>query len=168
MPVYTKETLKSLMEGTLPWQTTKQIMSSEKDSDRFEKYLEILQESVSWTDRIVVPLAENLHVVRKVVLDSPEFIVKCTCGHEFCDYRKNWKMDALIYVRDTGEKMEEVLTYTADPEWCVIREYYCPGCHIQLEVEAVPPGYPVLFDFLPDLEAFFKSHPNLRRKILET
>lgn len=60
------------------------------------------------------------------------------------------------------------MTYAADPEWSVIREYYCPECNIQLEVEAVPPGYPVIFDFLPDLEAFFKSHPNLRSKILET
>jgi acetone carboxylase gamma subunit len=28
-----------------------------------------------------------------------------------------------------------------------------PGCGELLEVEAVPPGCPILFDFLPDLDA---------------
>ncbi len=33
----------------------------------------------------------------------------------------------------------------------------CPGCRTQLEVEAVPPGYPVIFDFEPDLETFYRE-----------
>ncbi len=36
-----------------------------------------------------------------------------------------------------------------------LREFYCPGCHALLEVEAVPQGYPIVFDFLPDLETFY-------------
>jgi len=36
-----------------------------------------------------------------------------------------------------------------------LREYFCPGCKSQLDVEAVPPGYPIVFNFLPDLEAFY-------------
>jgi acetone carboxylase gamma subunit len=36
-----------------------------------------------------------------------------------------------------------------------LREFICPGCYTLLEVEAVPPGYPVIFDFKPDLEAFY-------------
>jgi acetone carboxylase gamma subunit len=27
----------------------------------------------------------------------------------------------------------------------------------QLEVEAVPPGYPVVFDFLPDIDTFYEK-----------
>ena len=42
-----------------------------------------------------------------------------------------------------------------DPEWNHLREYFCPGCKTLLEVEAVPPGYPVIHDFLPDLEGFY-------------
>ena len=38
-----------------------------------------------------------------------------------------------------------------------IREFICPGCGTLLEVEAVPPGYPVTFDFLPDLEGFYEQ-----------
>jgi len=37
-----------------------------------------------------------------------------------------------------------------------IREYICPTCATLLEVESVPPGWPVIFDFLPDLESFYE------------
>ncbi len=35
------------------------------------------------------------------------------------------------------------------------REYYCPKCGTLLEVEYVTPGYPVVMDFLPDIEGFY-------------
>ncbi len=38
-----------------------------------------------------------------------------------------------------------------------IREFICPGCATLLEVEAVPPGCPIVFDFLPDLETFYRD-----------
>ena len=38
-----------------------------------------------------------------------------------------------------------------------LREYYCPGCLRQLEVEALPPGYPVVHEFLPDVEGFYAA-----------
>jgi len=40
---YTKQDLKDLYEGNLPWPKVKEIMSRPKDDDRFEKYVEILQ-----------------------------------------------------------------------------------------------------------------------------
>jgi acetone carboxylase gamma subunit len=39
----------------------------------------------------------------------------------------------------------------------LLREYFCPGCLALLEVEAVPPGYPVIHDFVPDLEGFYEA-----------
>ena len=47
-----------------------------------------------------------------------------------------------------------------------LRELICPGCAALLEVEAVPPGYPLTFDFLPDLETFYSDW--LGREIDET
>jgi acetone carboxylase gamma subunit len=44
----------------------------------------------------------------------------------------------------------------SDPEWMELREFYCPGCFALLEVEAVPPGYPVLFDFQPDIDGLYE------------
>ena len=165
MSSYSKETIKALMEGTLSWQKTKQIISGEKDEDRFERYLQILQEKVPWPETIVVPLTDSLFVIRKREGSAGSLIVKCECGHEFCTYQENWKMHARIHVRDTEELIEQIMPYSSDTDWMVIREYYCPECFKQLEVEAVPPGYPVLFDFLPDIEGFYRLNPELKKKI---
>jgi acetone carboxylase, gamma subunit len=150
-----KEVLKDLIEGKLDWSRIKQIMSTPKDSDRFIKYLALAQERVGWPEKILLPLGEHLYIVAS----NGARIVKCDCGQEFGDWRENWKLRALIYSRDTREKLEEIYpgARCPDPEWCEIREFYCPGCGTQLEVESVPPGYPITFDFLPDLDAFYEQ-----------
>ncbi len=108
------------------------------------------QARVPWLEKILVPIGEHLYVVQK----GEERIVKCSCGYEFGDYRQNWKRQALVYVRETEEALEEIYhgPRKCDPSWMVLREFYCPGCVTLLEVEAVPPGYPLVFDFLPDLD----------------
>jgi acetone carboxylase, gamma subunit len=69
------------------------------------------------------------------------------------------KESALIYERDTDEKLEEVFRgpRKTDHDWQVIREIYCPGCGVMLDVESVAPVYPLVFNFLPDFEAFEKN-----------
>lgn len=150
-----KEKIARLIDGELPWDEVKIMISEPKDADRFDKYVAVLQERVPWPERILLPLAEHLYVVQK----GSERVVKCDCGYEFGDYRENWKLDALIYVRHSMEQFAEVGIphLMSDPQWCELREYYCPGCGAQLEVEAVPPGYPVLFTFRPDLESFYQE-----------
>ena len=152
---YTRQEIEELIDGKLPWPRVREIISDPKDDDRFEKYLEIMQDRVPWKGRILLPLAENLYIVQK----AGERIVKCHCGYEFGDYRVNWKLKALIYVRDSEEKLEEICAgpRKPDPKFCDVREYYCPGCGVQLEVESVPFGYPAIFDFLPDLDAFYRD-----------
>jgi acetone carboxylase gamma subunit len=154
---YPKEVIKELIEGKLPWERVKWIASAYKDGDRFEKYVEILQEKMPWKERILLPLTDELYIVEK----GKDRIVKCSCGHEFGDYRQNWKLKALIYVRHTEEEIDELYpsAYESRPplDLCEIREYYCPGCANQLEVEVVPFGYPIIFDFLPDLDTFYRE-----------
>ncbi|HTY55910.1 MAG TPA: acetone carboxylase subunit gamma [Candidatus Binataceae bacterium] len=155
MNTYPKDLIRDLIDGRLPWPTTKQVMSDFKDAGRFETYIEILQERVSWQERILLPLGEHLYIVQK----GKARIVKCDCGHEFGPYTENWKLSASIFVRDTDEKLEEIYpgARKCDPDWMEIREYCCPGCQTQLETEAVVPGYPIVFDFVPDLEAFYRD-----------
>jgi len=74
-------------------------------------------------------------------------------------------MKAMIYVRDKDEALEEIMPYSSDGHWNTIREFYCPGCMSQLEVEAVPPDYPIIFDFLPDIEGLYNERPALKKKI---
>ena len=86
-------------------------------------------------------------------------IVKCTCGHEFGDYRDNWKLKALIHVRKSRKKSRKSIPIRELLIRNIVksREYYCPGCGTQLQVETVPFGYPVVFDFLPDLDSFYQE-----------
>ena len=155
---YSKEVIRDLIEGKLPWYQLKPIISGYKDDDRFEKYVEVLQEKVPWKDRILLPLTDELYIVRK----ENDRIVKCSCGHEFGDYRENWKLKALIHIRDTQKELDEIYPYPSkpEPEYCEIREYYCPGCGTQLEVDSVPFAYPAVFDFLPDLDSFYRDWLN--------
>ena len=152
---YSKEDLRDLFEGRLAWEKVMSIMSKPKDDDRFEKYIEILQERVPWSDRILMPLGEHLSVVEK----DEDRLVKCDCGHEFGDWRKNWKLSALIFVRDRKETMEEVYPgfKSPDPSLCEIREFYCPGCAALLKVDSAPVGCPIVFDILPDIDAFYRE-----------
>ena len=155
MPTYPKDVIRDLIDGKLPWQTTKSIMSEFKDAERFLVYLEILQDRVPWKERILLPIGEHLYIVEGASARA----VKCDCGHEFGPYTENWKLGALIHVRKTRESLDEIYpgARKCDPEWMELREYYCPGCQTQLEVEAVAPGYPVVFDFEPDLEGFYRD-----------
>jgi acetone carboxylase gamma subunit len=118
-----------------------------KDPNRRERIIALEQQRVPWPDRILVCLQEHLYVVETT---DGRRIVKCDCGHEFDDYRRNWKETALVY-----ERPDDGLIYApvraADPDWQILREFYCPGCGSQLDVETVPPGYPFVFNFLPDL-----------------
>jgi len=158
MVSYPKEIISNLIDGKLSWDRVKEIMSAPKDLDRFEKYIAILQERVPWKERILLPLTDHLYIVEK----GDQRIVKCDCGYEFCDWRINWKLKALIYVRETEEELEELYPgmRKPDPRYCDIREYYCPGCGAQLEVECLPKGHPIIFDFLPDLDTFYRDWLN--------
>jgi N-methylhydantoinase B/acetone carboxylase alpha subunit len=149
-------TLAQLLDGTLPDADVRSIQSGYKDSERFDTYLRLLQSRVPWDDRILLPFGLHLTIVRTA---DGRRIVKCDCRHEFCDYKENWKLEARVRARADVADFREI--YPAlmhgDPGWNELREYYCPGCLTQLEVEAVPPGYPVVHDFVPDLEGFYEE-----------
>lgn len=159
MTTYDRKALQALKDGTIDFDQMKEMQSSHKDPNRFLEMLAIAQESVPWDDKILIPYAENLYVVEK---PDKSRIVKCHCGHEFGPVERNWKLEAVIYVRDTEEKMQEIYPkmLAADPEWMELREFFCPSCATLLEVEAVPPGYPIVFDFQPDIDGFYEKWLN--------
>lgn len=153
-----KDMLADLMDGRLADDYVQRLQRMRrKDSQRFWTYLEVLQERVPWDDRILLRLTDHLYIVRK---EQGGRIVKCSCGHEFGDYRVNWKLAARVRVRRTAEEFEQVYSpayVIPEPDWMSIREYFCPGCLTQLAVEVVPPGYPPIFDMLPDLDTLYRE-----------
>lgn len=156
MAKYDKKTIEELVDGSIEFFKLKEMLSSFKDPERFDLYMEILQERVPWKEKILLPAGLHLYIVAK---ENGERVIKCDCGHEFCEASDNWKLHALVYVRDTEEKLEEIYPklLAPDPAWQVIREYYCPSCGVQLEVENVAPWYPVIKEFEPDIDAFYNE-----------
>ena len=83
---------------------------------------------------------------------------KWYCHH--CDYElgaaeDNFKKHLLICERDPKEIYPPELA--GDPEYCLIREFYCPGCGIMMDVEVVPPGYPLIHNIELDIDSIIEK-----------
>lgn len=154
---YTDKEIEDIVRGEAPVDLITRMQRSPKDSDRFDKYLRVLQNRAKWKDKILLPIGEHLYIVERE--NDKSRVVKCDCGQEFGDYRENWKLEALIYIRDTDAKLEEIYPGVRKPnkELCEVREYICPGCGTLLEVEASAPGCPPVFSFLPDIDGFYEE-----------
>lgn len=154
-----KELIAQLIEGTIDDDNTNRLQRlPRKDQDRFLNYVSVLQSRVNWPDQILLRLGDRLYVVRNA---SNQRVVKCDCGHEFGDYRQNWKLGCKIRVRRTLEEMREVYDPAPacpEPGWQEVREFFCPDCATQHAVEVVAPGYPVVFEMLPDLDKFYRDY----------
>ncbi len=151
-----RETLAALLDERLSRREIRGIQSGYKDPDRFDKWISVLQDRVPYDDPIVLPMGEGLNAVRA---SDGELAIRCDCGHDFCHPSRNWKMEAVVRIRDTEESLHEIFPgYAAgDPEWVELRELFCPSCARQLEVDTYTPGYPVVHDFLPDIEGFYRG-----------
>lgn len=84
----------NMVDGKLAREMIYEIQRREKDDDRFEKIQEIQQERVPWKEGIILCLHEKPYVVQK---GDGSRMVKCLCGHEFCEPRENWKLESLVY-----------------------------------------------------------------------
>lgn len=153
-----KGLIEQLVDGVISKENAKRLLAMErKDKERFWNYLEVLQARVKWPERILMRITDHLYIVHKV---EGGRVVKCDCGHEFGDYRTNWKTAALIRTRETLDEFKQVYypePACPEPEWQEIREFYCPSCLAQHAVEVVPPGYPLVHEMLPDLDRFYRE-----------
>jgi len=113
-----------------------------------------------------VLITENL----RIDLDSEQWECR-SCEAELISARDNYKRGLLVYNRDPREIHKPLLdptkyklTYSPDPEWCRILEYYCPKCGSMIETEYVPPGHPPLRDIELDIDALkaqWKDRPGM-------
>jgi len=82
------------------------------------------------------------------------------CERELVGARDNYKRGLLVYDRDPREIHKPLIdpalyarTYSPDPAWCRILEYYCPHCGTMMEAEYLPPGHPPAHDIELDIDA---------------
>jgi acetophenone carboxylase len=89
-------------------------------------------------------------------LDREQWICN-RCGHELGAARDSYKRGCLLYDRDPREVhaplVEGKFSFSPDPLWVRIVEFYCPKCGTQIETEYLPPGHPVTWDIEINLDA---------------
>ena len=78
------------------------------------------------------------------------------CGHDLGSARENYKHACQVNHRDPREihppLIEGDYTFSPDPEWVRILEFYCPSCGVQIETEYLPPGHPITPDISIDID----------------
>jgi acetone carboxylase, gamma subunit len=87
-------------------------------------------------------------------LDTEQWMCN-RCGQIIGPAHENYKKGCLLYDRDPREihvpLVEGQFTFSPDPLWVRIVEFYCPGCGTQIETEYLPPGHPITWDIEIDL-----------------
>lgn len=94
-------------------------------------------------------------------IDLESEIWQCrVCDHDIGSARGNYKEGLLVYNRNPQDIHPPVInpdkyefTFSPDPEWVRILEYYCPKCGTMMETEYTIPGHPPLYDMEVDLDA---------------
>lgn len=102
-----------------------------------------------------VPMTEYL----VIDLDTERWTCR-VCDNDMGDAHDSYKKSTLVYDRDPREIHQPIIdptryeyTFSPDPTYCRILEYYCPGCATQIETEYLPPGHPPTIDMLIDIDA---------------
>lgn len=154
---YSTAKIADLIDGKIDRDTLHQMLSTPKDAERFTQYLTVLQQRVPWPDRIILPLGPKLYVVQQA--DTLRWVIKSQAGYVFCHWRENWKLHARVRVRHSQADLAELYPRLMAPSqgWQTLREYYCPASGDLLEVEAPTEWYPVIHDFEPDIEVFYRD-----------
>ena len=146
-----------LIDGDIDWSELRNdVLPDPKDGERFEVTRRLLEERVDFENPILLPLNDHLYAVGS----DRGRIVKCDCGQEFCSLEENWKHHARVRVREDEAEHREIYPeyQTPHPDWDFqLREWFCPGCYAQLDVDAVPAGYPVRQGFEPDVDTFYED-----------
>ncbi len=79
------------------------------------------------------------------------------CGTKLISARENYKRGCLVADRDPRDIHAPVIegeyTFSPDPEWVRIVEFYCPGCSRQIETEYLPQGHPITVDIELDVDS---------------
>lgn len=149
-----QELTAALVQRKLSWEELLGLMRAPKDPHRFDETIAAHQQLVDWDEQILLPLGESLYIVAK----DGKAIVKTRAGAELGPYDGNWKMQCRVIVRRTRADLLELYPpdqLTIDSDLIEIREFLCPVSGTVLDVDCVPPTFPVEVDFTPDLAAFY-------------
>lgn len=151
-----QEMTAALVQRKLSWEELLGLMRAPKGETRFEETIAAFQQLVDWDEQVLLPLGENLFIVAK----DGKAIVKTRAGAELGPWDGNWKMQCRVIIRRGREDFLKIYPeehLTIDPDLVEIREFLCPLSGTLLDVDCVPPTFPVEVDFTPDLATFYRD-----------
>jgi len=108
-----------------------------------------------------------MSVIRRITenldIDVEKLMWRCNrCEGDLISARENYKKGCLVYARDPREIHNPTIsgeyTFSPDPEWVNIVEFYCPHCGLLIENEYLPLGHPITHDIELDLDTFQKRY----------
>ncbi|TDU28012.1 acetophenone carboxylase [Panacagrimonas perspica] len=106
-------------------------------------------------------MVERIRFTEYLDLDIDRELWLChTCDHALISARENYKKGCLVAERDPREihapVLEGAYSFSPDPDWSRIVEFYCPECGRQIETEYLPPGHPITHDIELDVDSLKK------------
>ncbi len=72
------------------------------------------------------------------------------CGHRFCGVDDNWKRHAHLREQTATEQAIQAPLLARADGGIVFRQWFCPGCAVQLDTEIAQRGEPFRWSFVPD------------------
>lgn len=86
------------------------------------------------------------------------------CDHSIAPARENYKTGLLVYNRDPRDIHKPLInpelykyTFSPDPKYTAILEFYCPACGAMIETEYTVPGHPPVHDIELDIDDLRKK-----------
>jgi len=107
---------------------------------------------------VIEMTTEIIRFTEYLDLDIDREIWLChSCGNDLISARENYKRGCLVAERDPSEihkpMIEGDFSFSPDPGWVRIVEFYCPNCARQIETEYLPPGHPITSDIELDVDS---------------
>ena len=115
---------------------------------------------------------DNLRITEALDLDLDKERWICNrCGHDLGPAGDNYKNGCKVHERNPTEihdpKIAGEYTFSPDPDWVRIIEFYCPSCAVQVETEYLPPGHPITHDIELDIRSLKQRIENGEVVIVE-
>ena len=85
------------------------------------------------------------------------------CTRELIHAKENYKRGCLVRERSLASVHpplveNQAYSFSPDPDFCRLIEFYCPQCGVMVENEYLPPGHPITHDIEIDLDRLREKH----------
>ena len=106
---------------------------------------------------------KRVRITESLDIDLDRGVWLCNrCGKELISSSENYKKGCLIHERSPHEIWDPIIegdfTFSYDPGWGRIIEFYCPACGTMFDNEVLPPGHPITHDIDVDIERLRIKH----------